>query len=237
MGWLVGVSVVCAGLGPASAQSNTRSEAEARERFAAGLRAYDAAEFDVAVREFRRAYLLSPRFELLYNIGQAELRAGNDALALEAFEGFLRQAPDDHPLHGEVAERVRVLRGLGVEPAREGGPSEAAARPAGGGVDPAPWIVLGIGAAVIASGAVLMGVGFSEGERVTNTPDGASWAEVQSIAASADAMWAAGIALLGVGAAAAVTGLVWALAGSPSRTAANARLRLGPTSLSLEGAF
>lgn len=98
----------------AAAQTDSGSDAEARRLFEAGRAAYEAENFDEAVRNFRRAYVFSPRYPLLYNIGQAELRAGNDAAALEAFEGFLRQAPADDARRGEVEERVRVLRAMGV---------------------------------------------------------------------------------------------------------------------------
>ena len=98
----------------AAAQTDTGSDTDARALFEQGRVAYDAGNFDEAVRAFRRAYVLSPRFPLLYNIGQAELRAGHDQLALDAFEGFLRQAPAEDSRRSEVEERIRVLRAMGV---------------------------------------------------------------------------------------------------------------------------
>ena len=117
--WLMAVACVgmVAGLAfvpVAEAQSDHVSDGDARALFTEARAAYDAARFEEAARAFRRAYLLSPRFALLYNIGQSELRAGHDALALEAFEGFLRQAPQDHANRSEVEERARVLRSMGV---------------------------------------------------------------------------------------------------------------------------
>jgi hypothetical protein len=117
----------------ALAQSDASSDADARRFFEEGRVAYEAGNFEAAVRGFRRAYLLSPRPALLYNIGQAELRAGHDALALEALEGFLRQAPPEDGRRGEVDERVRVLRSMGVRPASEA-EAEAAQQEAGGTV-------------------------------------------------------------------------------------------------------
>jgi tetratricopeptide (TPR) repeat protein len=96
------------------AQTDTASDSEARALFEQGRTAYDAGHFDEAVRAFRRAYVLSPRFPLLYNIGQAELRAGHDALALDAFQGFLRQSPADDARRSEVEERIRVLQAMGI---------------------------------------------------------------------------------------------------------------------------
>ncbi|MDQ3035657.1 MAG: tetratricopeptide repeat protein [Myxococcota bacterium] len=116
----------------AEAQSDVASDSEARALFSQGREAYDAERFEDAARAFRRAYLLSPRYALLYNIGQSELRAGNDALALAAFEGFLRQAPSDDPHRSEVEERARILRSMGVTAAPiavEAAPAETASSP------------------------------------------------------------------------------------------------------------
>ncbi|MBX3274489.1 MAG: tetratricopeptide repeat protein [Sandaracinaceae bacterium] len=250
--------VTFASAGPAAAQGGS-ADTDARAAFEEGRAAYDAGEFEAAVRGFRRAYLLSPRFALLYNIAQAELRAGNDALALEAFEGFLRQAPPDDERRGEVEERVRVLRGMGVraasspevraeepapampearvEAARARAEAIAAARSDGGGADPAPWIVLGAGGALAVAGAVLLGVGAGEAGRVTGAPDGARWSELEGVASGAEAMWAAGFVLLGVGAAAMVAGLAWGIAGSGGGERASARLRVLPGGARIEGTF
>jgi len=99
---------------PVVAQTDESSDTDARSWFDKGRVAYEAGNFDEAARAFRRAYVLSPRFALLYNIGQAELRAGRDQLAIEAFEGYLRQAPADDPRRSEVQERARVLHSMGV---------------------------------------------------------------------------------------------------------------------------
>ncbi len=99
----------------AAAQAgDSSSDDEARTRFEEGRTAYDAQRFDDAARAFQRAYLLSPRYALLFNIGQSQLRAGHDSQALAAFEAFLRQAPDTDPHHAEVTERVHILRSMGV---------------------------------------------------------------------------------------------------------------------------
>lgn len=109
------IATVCIGVPSSSAaQVDSGSDAAARRLFDEGRAHFDAGEFTDAANSFRRAYLLSPRYALLYNIGQAELRAGRDAQALEAFEGFLRQATADDARRSEVEERVRVLRSMGV---------------------------------------------------------------------------------------------------------------------------
>jgi hypothetical protein len=290
----------------AHAQTDASSDAEARRLYGEARSAFEAGEFDAAVRSFRRAYLLSPRYALLYNIGQAELRAGHDALALEAFEAFLRQAPADDEHRGEVEERARMLRSMGVQAATEaeaeqaqqraggsstsgagessaGGAGESGAGGAGesgagesgagesgagesgagesgagesgggesgggesgggesGGGNVAPWIVLGAGGAVLVVGAVLMGVAAGDASRVTSPMPGTPWSSLEGTASGAQTMWGVGIALLGVGAAAAVGGLVWALlddgGGGDDGSRASARLRVGPGSIFVEGEF
>jgi tetratricopeptide (TPR) repeat protein len=246
----------------AAAQTDTASDTEARTLFAQGREAYDAGNFEEATRAFRRAYLLSPRYALLYNIGQSELRAGHDSRALEAFEAFLRQAPADDARRSEVEERTRVLRSMGVTPEPStttttttppDEPSETepdtgtstpvvkhtgTATPSSGDGGPgvAPWILVGGGAAAMIAGAVLMGVGAANASQVTDAPDGSQWSELEGTADGAQTMWGVGIVLAGVGLAAAGVGLVWALTGSSGGgDEATARLRIGPTSIALEG--
>lgn len=270
----LGCSGMSMGASVASAQSDASSDADARRYFEEARTAYDAGDFEGAVRGFRRAYVLSPRYALLYNIGQAELRAGHDALALESLEGFLRQAPDTDPRRSEVEERVRVLRSMGVRPASES-EAQAAQQTAGEGVEatpPAtttttttteasdandgsgggdsgpgivPWIIVGVGGALLVTGAVLMGVGASDAGRVTSAPVGSRWTDLEGVASGAQTMWGVGIALLGVGVAAAAGGLVWALVGGGSSessasaepSGATAQLRLAPGALFFEGEF
>ena len=249
----------------ASAQTDTASDGDARALFERGRTAYDAGQFDEATRAFRRAYLLSPRFALLYNIGQSELRAGRDGLALAAFEGYLRQAPANDARRSEVEERARVLRSMGVEPttgaatptatptettppAGDGDadttpsePEPARVAPRHDGPGAAPWILVGGGGALLVGGVVMMIVGMGNAGTVNDAPAGSMWSELEGTASSANLLWGVGMALAGVGLAAAGVGLVWALTGSSSSEAepqaATAQLRLGIGSLSLEGKF
>ncbi len=263
------------GQSQAMAQADSGSDGEARALFERGRTEYDAGRFDEATRAFRRAYLLSPRYPLLYNIGQAELRAGHDQLALEAFEGYLRQAPADDPRRSEVEERVLVLQRMGVRAPTSGtlqsstseseaeaqpdassesesttasetaeteplSPGETHAQATGSGAGPAPWIVVGGGAALVVGGAIMMGLGVSDADRVTGAPMGSTWAELEGAASNANLFWGVGIGLAGVGLAAVAGGLAWALTdggSSEDSSQASARLRIGPASLALEGTF
>lgn len=246
---------------PAAAQTDSGSDEDARALFDRGRAAYEEERFEDAVRAFRRAYVLSPRYQLLYNIGQAELRAGHDDRALEAFEGYLRQAPEDAPQYSEVQERVRVLRSMGVTPstttatadapqqdaepepetATEPEPElSASATTTSSDVGPAPWIVVGAGAALMVAGGVLMGVGYSEADRVTNAPVGSRWTELEGSADSANTLWGVGIGAAALGLAAVGAGIAWAVAGSSGEsegTGATARVQVGLGSLAVQGEF
>ena len=96
--------------GTASAQDAEPSrDAEARSVFEAGTLAFEDARYADALGYFQRAYELSQRAVLLYNIGVAADRLRRDAVALEAFERFLESVPD-HPRRRDVLARVEVLR-------------------------------------------------------------------------------------------------------------------------------
>ena len=82
---------------------------EARANFEAGRIAYENASYERALSSFRRAYELSQRPQLLYNIGQSLDRLRRDVEALEEFEAFLEQNPDSHKRR-EVEARVAILR-------------------------------------------------------------------------------------------------------------------------------
>jgi tetratricopeptide (TPR) repeat protein len=245
--FVVVTALAAIGPSPVAAQGET----DARAAFEEGRAAYDADHFEDATRAFRRAYLLSPRYQLLYNIAQSELRAGHEARALEAFEAFLRQATPNDPNRSEVEERARMLRGMGVQPEAQGAetesepepepeaaaispPAEPASADSGPGV--APWILVGTGAAAIVAGGILMGVGISESARVTGATDGSHWADLEGAAANANVYWGVGIGVAAVGLAATGAGIGWALsAGGSSEVVA--RLRIQPTGVALEGAF
>lgn len=124
--------VVMSGAAPARAQSTSTEAGEtetrprpddeqARAHFEAGGTAYTEGRFEDALRLFRRAYELSARPEMLYNIGQSLDRLRRDQEALDAFEAYLGQEPDT-PHRPQVERRIAILRrGLGQEPESDGG--------------------------------------------------------------------------------------------------------------------
>jgi tetratricopeptide (TPR) repeat protein len=86
-----------------------RQDAEARALFQAGQVAFEDGRFDSALEYFQRAYDLSHRAALLYNIGTAADRLRQDRVALDAFEHYLEAEPNSAN-RAEVSSRVQVLR-------------------------------------------------------------------------------------------------------------------------------
>ncbi len=242
---------------PASAQTADDSmDVEAHALFEAGRTAFAAGRFADALSHFQSAYDLSHRGVLLYNIGQCHDRLRHDSAALTAFEGYLQAIPDA-PQRGEVESRIAILHealahttttepidttttetGEG-ETTPPGPIAEPAPPPATTSSDagPAPWIVLGVGAAVAIAGAVLVGVAFSDIDTVQNAPPNSDFAGVRAAYDQAPILSGIGWAAIGVGAAMAVAGIVWGVTGSSSAGQAHAELRLTPGGLSLTGTF
>ncbi len=234
----------------ALAQASSSDE-EARTQFERGRVAYDAGDFEAAVQAFRQAYLLSNRPALLYNIGQSELRLEHHALALEAFEGYLRRAPEDDPRRAEVEERVRVLHTMA--PSTQDGSEEhheveEPTTPSGGGFDPIggrvfTWVALGLSAALAGSaiGVYYAGAGTYDGLSAGcgSTPDGCSDTEIAAsglpdMELATNILWAAaGAALVST----IVLYIVEGFHGPEQPPASSLRIDVGPTGVALRGTF
>jgi len=199
----------------------------AREYFQAGRAAYDDGRFEDALVHFRHAHELTGNADVLYNIAPVADRLRRDEVALEAYSEFLEARPETTD-RNHIEGRIRVLRQQ-IERERERQNEEArrdeariedpVRRPDPRPVDPGPsdpgalpWIVAGGGAAVAIGGGVLLWVASSDVSAVED-PDGdmPRWEDVQHRHDRAPALSVTGGGLLGVGAAAAVGGLSWAL--------------------------
>lgn len=100
---------------------------EARALFEAGKVAYEDGRYADALGYFERAYELSQRVALQYNLGLAYDRLRRDREALAAFEAYL-EADADPMRSAEVENRVRALREhLAAEDAAQAQKAQSAA--------------------------------------------------------------------------------------------------------------
>jgi hypothetical protein len=92
---------------PAPAKSD-----EASARFKAGVTFYKDKDFAAALVEFKRAYELSPNYNVLFNLGQTARELKDYAAALSAFDQYLRDggAKVSTPRRKEVTLAVEELR-------------------------------------------------------------------------------------------------------------------------------
>ncbi|MCC6215854.1 MAG: tetratricopeptide repeat protein [Polyangiaceae bacterium] len=222
--------------GPAATSDR---DAEAKALFQAGRAAYEAGRFEDALGHFQRAYELSGRSALLYNVGLAADRARKDDVAIQAYERFLAAEPESS-LRGEVEARLGLLKRARDErerPARPRASRPAPADPApedGGSRGWMPWAVAGGGAAFVVTGGVLLTLGLSARSRVVDARDGARWSELASDADAAPLLLGGGAALLVGGVAAAVGGVVWA---TRKESGAETALVVGPGAFLVRGRF
>jgi len=84
--------------------------AQAKEHYKAGLEAYKAAKYDVAIRELKKAYLLKRIPVLNLNIGATYRKMGDLDLALHFYQKFLDEAPSDAKDRVEVEKIIGELK-------------------------------------------------------------------------------------------------------------------------------
>ena len=106
--------------GPAA---NTEAKTRAKALLGEGTRLYDSGEFAPALEKFTRAYAEYASPKLLYNIAQTERALGRFAEAMESFERFLVQPPEDaaemtSDAHAAMAELQAKLGRLRIECAK-----------------------------------------------------------------------------------------------------------------------
>jgi tetratricopeptide (TPR) repeat protein len=163
-------------LASAPGLAQTDDEA-ARKHFESGTEYLARSDYDNALREFKAAYELSKRPELLLNIATVYERMGRTQDAVDALTLLLSENPN-HPQHATIQQRIDNLKKrLSEAPdagavSQDAAPSEAPAPiqtappPPAPAPKPAPesgpnrvpaFIVLGIGGAA-AIGAVTFGV-------------------------------------------------------------------------------
>lgn len=97
---------------PAAGQSAEKL-AEAKQHYEAGLRLYDAEDYDAARVEFERAYALTPNYRILYNLGLILKLRSDYVGALKNFELYLEEGVDaPEARRNEVRNELTALRKL-----------------------------------------------------------------------------------------------------------------------------
>lgn len=210
------------------------NDAVAKGLFQAGAAAFEAGQFEEALRHFEAAYARSPRPKLLFNIGQAADRLRKDEVALDAFRRYLAEVPEAEGRE-QIEARVRVLEQAVAE--REAEASRAAAQPveptpsagpettapasaptepaSNAGADrPFPWApvaVLGAGVVAMVAGAAFGMTAKSEEDdyALLMVADEASAREASALLEDAEGHATLANVLLGAGAALTAVSTVW----------------------------
>lgn len=206
-------------------RTSTTADQEARALFAAGQVAVDEGRYAAAIDYFQRAYELSRRPALLFNLASAAEHMRRDQLALDAYRAYVDAVPGA-PNRTIVEARIRVLAmvvaGEPVVPAPEDVANFDAALAAGArapseptndesGAPALPGALLGAGAALAVGGAVFAVLGAHDRATVERAADGTPWSDVAAADARAARRSITGASMLGAGATCLVTGLVLAM--------------------------
>src|SRR5437588_2053229 len=98
-----------AAAGPAAAAGD--NSRDAAKHFQRGVDLYNDGDFRGALVEFKKAYSVWPRANVLYDIGQTEYQLLDYASALKTMERYLAETGPNAAHRGEVESTVEVLRG------------------------------------------------------------------------------------------------------------------------------
>lgn len=216
----------------ARAQGDTASQVEAL--YAEGVALYRAQKYTAAVEKFEEAYRLFPEPNLLFNIGKAKEASGDLDGAMVAYEKCAASSEATASTRAKATERASMLRTAKLKskvapsdaelspapaPGVTGAPVTVATNPKkseGPGV--LPWVVGGIGVALVGTGAVFFGLGASDHGKIADAKSNAmngvaplTRVEAEELADSGESKKTIGTALIAGGVVAAAGGAVWAL--------------------------
>jgi hypothetical protein len=109
------IAMVCAAAISAGASARAdKSDNPAREagrHFQQGVELYNEGDFRGALVEFKKAYGIWPRANVLYDIGQTEYQLLDYASALRTMERYLAETGPTAAHRSEVENTVEILRG------------------------------------------------------------------------------------------------------------------------------
>jgi tetratricopeptide (TPR) repeat protein len=78
--------------------------------FETAKRLFEVHEFGKALEEYNAAYVAKPDPAFLFNIGQCYRKLGQNDVALDFFQQFLRKAPADDPNRSQVEARIADIQ-------------------------------------------------------------------------------------------------------------------------------
>jgi tetratricopeptide (TPR) repeat protein len=115
------VNVVAAMLMALMSVARADKIADAKQHYLNGAKAYEEGDFQRAIDEYRASYDLSRRPLLLYDLGQAYRKLGNNELSLHSYQQFLTRSTEGrdaeyresattqiHQLEALIAEQRKV---------------------------------------------------------------------------------------------------------------------------------
>ncbi len=220
--------IVCAALVLGGSLTANAAEPPKKDRkfaielFNESKRRYRDGEFEAAARLLEEAYAIDPAPTLLYNLARARESAGNLEGALDAYRRYLEADPSARDrgaiekrienLDRQIREREELKAKLDAKQAPPPPPPPPAAvvttPPPSDVLSPVPWIIAGVGAAVIGSGVVLGVLASgknSEAMEAASQVDASNLAdEAGGLASAANASYVAGGIVVGAG-------LIWGI--------------------------
>ncbi len=221
-----------------SAYANDRDKALAL--FEASDKAYKAGEFEHAVELLQEAYGLYPEPLLLYNLGRAQEGLGDTSGAIASYEKYLHDATDIKD-RGAIERRIDTLKAQLAkqeQDAKRRAEEEELRRHPPPPIDErtplekyGPWITIGAGGLVTATGVVF-------GIRAESTHDDAVATPIQRDAAelqrSAERSATLANVLFAMGGAAIVGGVVWKVWQWKTSRTTSAQVVVSPASVAIE---
>jgi hypothetical protein len=180
---------------------------------------------------------LDPAHPLLVDFGEHTLELSAPGYVHESRTVNVR-AGETKTLHISLVTETSAATPDEADPAAPvGAPPPAPASDGGPGA--MPWVLVGVGGAMIIGGGALLLLAQGDIHDVEHAKTGTYWQDVSGAFDASPVKSAAGFALLGVGTAGVTAGLIWALGGHHDEhvRAASVQMALGPTSAVVRGAF
>src|SRR5258706_8616052 len=127
------VAILCAAPLVAAAQEGDDAETTkmAKEHYKLGLEAYKNGQYETAIKELKKAYLLKRLPPLLLNIGATYRKMGDYDLALHFYRKYLDEPPADAKDRPDVEATIKEIEAekAGGGAAKETKPAETPTAP------------------------------------------------------------------------------------------------------------